>query len=199
VMGQNYFNAVVTEGQFPGTVHSGNYGAFLGEGGYLATLSQTLQTVSNQLYQLSFWLSNPTSLGTQQFMASWDGVAVLNLTNPPVLSWTNFQFVVTAADTNVFLQFAAENDANYFGLDDVTVMPVPPVGFGSATVNGSDLNLTWNSLSGLNYEVDETTNLVPAYWQSLATITTVTNVGRYADTNALNAAGQRFYRLLLLP
>jgi hypothetical protein len=106
---------------------------------------------------------------------------------------------VTAADTNTDLQFAAENDLNYFGLDDVSVTPVPPVGFGGVTANGSDLNLTWDSLAGLNYEIDETTNLVPACWQSLATITTATNTCCFVDTNALSAASQRFYRLVLLP
>jgi hypothetical protein len=199
VIGRNVYNAVVTESEYPYTVHSGNYGAFLGEGGYLATLTQTLPTVSNQLYQLSFWLSNPESMGPQQFIANWDGTEVLNLSSPPVMGWTNFQFLVTAAGTNTDVQFAAENDLNYFGFDDVTVLPVPPVGFESTTVTGGNLNLTWYSLSGLNYEIDVTTNLAPADWQSLATITAATNVCSFTDTNGMNAAGQEFYRLVLLP
>src|ERR1022692_2054365 len=43
------------------------YGAALGETGFLATLSQTLRTVSGQSYLLSFWLENPTSQPTQIF------------------------------------------------------------------------------------------------------------------------------------
>lgn len=82
VYGRYIFNVVTTDnGIAPPVeiVHSGNYGAFLGQGGYLATLSQTLPTVSNQLYQVSFWLDNPVAGDPQQFSANWDGTELVNL------------------------------------------------------------------------------------------------------------------------
>ncbi len=199
VIGNNYFNAVTTENVFPGVVHSGNFGAFLGEGGFLATLTQDLPTIPNQLYQLSFWLHNAVSGSGQQFIARWNGTNVLNLPSPPVFAWTNYQLLVTATGTNTPLRFLARNDPNYFGFDDVSVTPVPPVVFNPPAASGGNLQLAWNSLAGLNYEIQFTTNLAPVNWQWLGDVTASTNVCGLTDTNIFSAGIQRFYRLLLLP
>jgi len=199
---QSIFNVVTTDnGIYPPVdiVHSGNYGAFLGQGGYLATLSQTLPTISNQLYQVSFWLDNPEAGDPQQFIASWDGAELVSLFDPGVLTWTNFQFLVTAADTNVDLQFSERNDPNYFGFDDVSVTPVPPLDFEAVNFNGSDLLFNWYTLAGLNYEVQFTTNLLQTNWQPLAEITASTNVCSVTDSNIINGDCQRFYRLVIIP
>jgi hypothetical protein len=205
-IGNNIYNLVTTDDEFIGiteVVHSGNFGAFLGQGGHLASLSQSLFTVPGQRYQVSFWLDNPetgTNPQVQQFMANWDGTNLFAITNPPVFAWTNYQFVVTASGTNTVLQFLEENDPDYFGFDDVSVLPVPPVVFAgvSAGTNGPQFN--WDSLAGLNYLVQFTTNLVPACWQNLSTITAATNISSLSDTNPVIGVGQRFYRLeLLLP
>ena len=194
-----YYNLVATDFYFPGIVHSGNFGAFLGQGGYIATLTQNLPTLPNQTYQLSFWLNNPDSSSGQQFIARWNGTNLLNLPNPPVIAWTNYQFLVTATTTNTELQFAARNDPNYFGFDDVSVLAVPPVIFSGSAVNGSDLQLAWNSLAGLQYQIQYKTNLASVTWENLANVSATTNVTSFVNTNALNAASQRFYRLVLLP
>ncbi len=57
------YNGVVgttslTDGSGPDFIHSGNYGAFLGDTNP-ATLSQTIKTVPGRSYLLSFWLANP--------------------------------------------------------------------------------------------------------------------------------------------
>ena len=199
VIGNNVFNVVTTENVFPGVVHSGNFGAFLGESGFLATLTQDLPTVSNQLDQLSFWLNNPVSGSGQQFIARWNGTNVLNLPSLPVFAWTNYQFLVTAPAANTQLRFLARNDPYYFGFDDVSVTPVPPVVFNGVNVSGGNLQLAWNSLAGLKYEIQFTTNLAPVNWQSLASLTATTNVSGFVNTNILNAASQQFYRLVLVP
>ena len=199
IIGNNYYNAVTTENVFPGVVHSGNFGAFLREGGFLATLTQDLPTASNQLYQLSFWLNNPGSGSGQQFIARWNGTNLMNLLNPPVFAWTNYQFLVTAPGTNTQLRFLARNDPNYFGFDDVSVTPVPPVFFSGANISGGSLRLAWNSLAGLKYEIQFTTNLAPVNWQLLGDVTATTNVCGLTDTNVFTADTQRFYRLLFLP
>ncbi|MDR3456356.1 MAG: protease pro-enzyme activation domain-containing protein [Verrucomicrobiae bacterium] len=200
-IGTLVYNAVATEGQFAtgGIVHSGEYGAFLGEGGFRATWTQTLPTQPEQLYQLSFWLDNPLSGSGQEFIASWGGTNLVSLFAPPAFGWTVFQFVVAGAGTNTDLQFAARNDPNYFGMDDVSVTLIPPVALGSATFNSTDLQLVWNSLGGLNYEIQATTNLAAADWQSIGSITAVTNVCSFVDTNIVNAGDMRFYRLVLVP
>lgn len=195
--GHHVYNGVAPG--LPDVVHAGNFGARLHEGGYLATLTQTAPTTSNQLYQFSFWLDNPVSNSGQYFIARWDGLDVVNLSNPPVFAWTNFQFLVTAPGTNTQLQFLARNDPYYFGFDDVAVTPVPPVIISGANVSGGNLSLAWNSLAGLKYEIQSTTNLAPVNWRNRASLTATTNVSAFVDTNVLNAASQQFYRLVLVP
>jgi hypothetical protein len=100
----------------------------------------------------------------------------------------------------VQLQFAVESDSGYFGLDDVSVTPVPPLafmsyGYGSST-NG--FAVAWPSLAGLNYVVQYTTNLALGLWQDLCPIVATTNVTSCVDTNA-GGDGQRFYQLMLAP
>lgn len=197
IIGYLYYNVVATEADFPGIVHSGSYGAFLGEGGYLATLTQSLPTVASQKYLLSFWLSNPANGSGQQFIVRWNGTELVNLNAPPAMAWTRFQFVVTAGNTNAVLQFAGRNDANYFGLDEVSVVPIPPVAFGNVATSGTDLQFTWNALAGLTYQIEFTTNLAPVVWQNLTTLTAGTNVVGFVDTNVLPTGRQRFYRLVL--
>jgi hypothetical protein len=80
-------------------------------------------------YLLSFWLDNTTSGFGQRFQASWNGSALFNVTNPAAFSWTNLQFIVTAASSSTELQFGAENNPAYFGLDDISVTHIPAVAF----------------------------------------------------------------------
>jgi hypothetical protein len=199
ILGDFVYNIVATDADFPGLVHSGNFGAFLGQGGYAATLSQTLPTTPGQLYLVSCWLDNPKAGSVQQFSASWAGTNFASLTNPPAFTWTNFLFVTTATDTNTLLQFAAENDPNYFGFDDVSVTPVPPVTFAGFSPGTNVFQLAWNSLPGLNYQVQYKTSLAQAGWLDLGPIAAASNVTIFVDTNFLDDASQRFYRLELLP
>ncbi len=196
VIGNWVYNIVSTDDYYPGLVHSGYYGAFLGEGGSLATLSQTLVTIPNQRYLVSCWLDNPTNGLGQQFSASWNGTNFVTLASPPVLAWTNFLFVATATGTNTILQFAAQNDPNYFGFDDVNVTPVPAVAFAGFAVRSNGVQLTWNALNGLNYQVQYKTNLMQTGWLNFSAVAATNYLATFADTNA---AGQRFYRLALLP
>ncbi len=200
VIGNTIYNVVATGSDFPGIVHSGNYGAFLGELGYQATLTQTLPTVPGQRYLVSCWLNNPQAGPGQQFTGSWDGTSFVYLTNlPAIKNWTNLATVITASGTTSVLQFGAENDTNYFGFDDVSVCPVPPVNFNSLSVQGTGLQLSWFSLPALNYEVDYTTNLAAPDWTSLGSVTATTNVTTLMDTSVPNEDNARFYRLVLLP
>jgi len=192
-------NAVATDAEIPGVVHSGYFGAFLGQSGYAATLSQTLVTTPGQLYLVSFWLDNLASGNVQTFSASWDGTNFVNLDNPPVFTWTNFQLVATASNTNTVLQFAAENDVSGFGLDDVSVAPVPPVVFGDYGVVTNGFYMDWQSLAGLNYHVQYNTNLAQGGWLDLGPVAAFTNVTTFVDTNGTGAGGQGFYRLVLVP
>jgi len=198
-------NDYVDNGTYsPITPHSGTYYFLYTQSSPLAYLSQTLATIPGQTYLLSFWLTNVVgSVGSsnilEQFQVNWitnlTGTnTVLNLTNPPAFGWTNYLFTVTATGTNTTLQFAADNTPGFFGLDDITVTPVPSpavIGFSKRT-NG--FSLTWNSLTGLVYQVEYKTNLLQSGWKTNAIIT-ATNLTTSFVTNTFSADPRRFYRI----
>jgi hypothetical protein len=200
-VGGYIYNGVVSAADFPDAVHSGNDGAFLGDT-QVALLSQNLPTVPGQTYLLSFWLDNPVSGSPQQFLVNWNtNSAVANqiyyLNNPPVMAWTHLNFVVTAADTNTTLQFGAENPPNFFGLDDISVTPVPVPSFAALARNTSGLAFSWYSLAGVSYLVQYKTNLAQTGWINLSTNTATGETTTI--TNAIAADPQRFYRIRELP
>ena len=202
-IGPTVCNAVAADGElsnFPQVAHTGYFGAFLRQIGYAATLSQTLVTITGQQYLVSYWLLNPEAYSVETFDVSWNGASVTNLAleNPPAFDWTNFQFVVTAADTNCTLQFAAESDVSGFALDDVSVTPVP-LAIADYYVSTNGFQFDWPARTGLNYLVQYKTNLTQADWQDLCTCTAWTNVASFLDTNVTDACCQRYYRLMLAP
>ena len=157
--GTTVYDAVENTASGYQVVHSGLYGAFLGDN-QTATLSQTLATIPGQNYLLSFWLDNPVSGSVQQFAVNWNTTTLVSLSGPPAFSWTNFQFIVTGTGSSSVLQFAAENDPSYFGLDDVTVTAIPALTLRAATEVTNGFSLTWNTASGLVYQVQFSTNLL---------------------------------------
>jgi hypothetical protein len=196
------FNAVESlAGYYTNVVHAGDYGLLLGDTNP-ATLSQNLATQPGQGYFLSFWLENPTKGPRQQFWVNWNTNSsganqIYYLTNPPVFSWTNLTFLLTATRTNTGLQFGAENPTNYFGLDDISVTPVPAPSFVAASRATSSLRLTWYAVAGVNYQVFYSTNLASTNWLALGT-NTATDV-TLTITNNPGADRQRFYRIERLP
>ena len=73
------YNVVATDADFPGVVHSGNFGAFLGKDGYAATLSQTVPTIpASRTSFPSGWIIC-CAVGVQQFSAFWNGTNFASL------------------------------------------------------------------------------------------------------------------------
>jgi hypothetical protein len=210
LFGDTFVSGYIYDGVQPVTpnsnpVHSGNWGAFLGDN-RLAILYQSLPTCPAQAYLLSFWLINPTNGPGEFFEVNWNtnGLAFTNtifsLVGPPAFTWTNYNFVLTAAGTNTTLQFGAINPPNFFGLDDVSVTPIPVPSFVAAAVAGATNRLvfTWSALANVDYNVQYTTNLSQPNWLTLAAgLMASSNTLSFTDTNSLNAAPQRFYRISL--
>jgi hypothetical protein len=135
----------------------------------------------------------------ERFQVNWNGTTLMTLLNPPVMTWTNFLFPVTATGTSSLLLFGEEDNVDYFGLDDVSVMPLP-LTLKSAVITANSLNLTWIVATGLVYQVQYQTNLLQTNWVNLgnAITATITNLA-VTDTNALINSSQRFYRLQVSP
>jgi hypothetical protein len=182
-------------------VHSGLYGAYLGQRGSVATLSQTLPTVIGQPYHLSFWLQSFAQNGTNtpnEFLVQWNGHTLFDQTNLPVFGWTNFQFIVTGAQNATSLMFGFRNDSAAFALDDILLQPVPAPTFQSVTGNANSFTLTVNAVPEVTYQVQFTTDLILANWSALGPPMTATN-NVLTFTDALPANPQRFYRIATAP
>jgi len=198
----NIYNAVEGQGSGFDVVHSGNFGAFLGDT-QLASLSQTIATVPGQYYLLSLWLDNPGSGTGQQFILNWSTNAstpttLFSVTSPPAFAWTNLQFLVSATDTNTTLQIQAENYANYFGLDDIAVTPIPAPTFQTAVASGNDFLLCWLTAPGLAYQVQYKTDLAQLGWVNLGGSFVATNsTSTLLDSNAIRSAPKRYYRVVV--
>ena len=201
----NYiYNAVEYLADIPLAVHSGNFGAFLGDT-KIDTLSQSLSTVPGQNYLLSLWLDNPTNGGPQNFAVRWNtnspAVSTLYLlASPPAFDWTNLMFLVSATGTNTVLQFAAQNNDNFFGVDDVSVIPIPAVQFQTALPNAGNVTLSWLAATGLVYQVQFTTDLTQTNWTTLGAPIVATNSAvTVVDADAVPSSTQKFYRLVAAP
>ena len=206
-VGANIYNGVVSAGSFTdgsatNFIHSGTYGAFLGDSPQIGTFSQMLNTFPGQDYLLSFWLVNPTSGSVQQFLVNWNTNSlavnrIYYLTNPPVLPWTNINLVVTATGTNTTLVFGGQNDPGGFGLDDVTLIPIPAPSFTKFSKATNAFAFTWNTLAGVAYQVQYQTNLLNTNWLVLSNLTASASATSFTNDNFSDR--QRFYRIRRLP
>ncbi|SRR6266487_1507242 len=110
-------------GTFFGTPpHSGDFQAFFGPFGSHGFITQNLATIPGAPYTLDFWLAN---LGgpANFFSINWDGSTIFSLTDSSAFGYTEFTFDVTASTASTPLQFEFMQNASFFLLDDVTVIP----------------------------------------------------------------------------
>ncbi len=187
-------------------VRSGLYGAYLGEwvwNGYPAvgSLSQTVATTAKQQYLVSFWLTCvPDSQGmttNNEFAAKWNDSTLYAQTNLNAFGWTNLQFVVPATTTSTTLEFDFNNDPGAFGLDDVTVEPVPAPVFQSVAVTNGVVNLTWSSFPNVSYQLQSASSLSNPTWTNLVMVTAAGNLT--GTLQPVGLAPMQFYRVILLP
>ena len=165
-------------------VHSGLYGAYLGEyswNGYPAegSLSQAVATTANQQYLVSFWLTcvsdNQGTTAPNDFAAKWNGSTLYTQTNLGAFGWTNLQFVAPATSTSTPLEFDFNNVPGAFGLDDVTVEPVPAPILNTPVVSGGNITFSWNAFVNVSYIIQSTTNLDGSSWANLGSSILATN------------------------
>ena len=189
--------------------HSGTYFAALGHPTTLGSLSQTLSTVPGQSYLLSFWFFSPnapadsggqvSSSTPNELTCSWNGGVLFNQSNIPAYNyWSNEVFIVTASGSSTVLKFGERDDPWVLGLDDVSATPIPlPTVQRVSKVSKTAIALTVNSLPGLVYEIQYSTNLLSGNWFSLSTNTASGTT--LAITNSISANQYLFYRVVRLP
>jgi uncharacterized repeat protein (TIGR03803 family) len=76
----------------------------------------------------------------------------------------------------------------------LSLPPAPPV-FQTPTETNGTLTLTWSTAKGQTYQLQYRTNLNATNWTTLLSLTATNSTATASDT--LNAAGQRFYRVVL--
>ncbi|MGA2751073.1 MAG: protease pro-enzyme activation domain-containing protein [Verrucomicrobiota bacterium] len=182
-------------------VHSGLYGAYIGQSPTNGSLSQDLATRPGQEYLVSFWLTSVAYEGLTTpnlFAVSWNGSTLYDQTNLDAFGWTNLQFVVPATLKSTTLEFDFENDPAGFGLDDISVETVPAPVLQSATLSGGMITFTWSGIANLSYQIQSASNLSKPNWTNVATAVTAPGAVVTAS-EPVSAASQQFYRVILLP
>ena len=183
-------------------VHSGMYGAYLGESNIVGSLSQTVTTQPGQMYAISFWLTSLRYQGKTTpnvFSASWNGANLYAQTNLGAFGWTNLQYVVRATSAQTTLRFNFKNIPAAFGLDDITVEPAPAPVLQTATLAGGNLTFTWSATANLSYQIQSAASLSNPYWTNVAAAVTAAGNSVSASEPVGPTSSQRYYRVILLP
>jgi hypothetical protein len=182
-------------------VHSGLYGAYLGQTPTNGSLSQAVATKPGQEYLVSFWLTSVPSNGLtipNYFAARWNRSTLRALTNAGAFGWTNLQFVVPATAASTTLEFDFEADWGAYGLDDISVETAPAPVLQTAARTGGNITLTWSGLANLSYQVQSAGDLGNPKWANIGAA--VTASGNVVSASApIGTATQQFYRVILLP
>jgi hypothetical protein len=112
-------------GQASNGLWAAYFGSTKADGG--AIISQTLATVVNQVYLLTFDLANDNGglPASNSFAALIAGLPIFSSVNLPNEGYVHEQFSFVATSTATVLQFSAFNDQGYAELDNVGVSAVP--------------------------------------------------------------------------
>jgi hypothetical protein len=128
--GNTSFTFIATPGLLDGLLSNPNSGdrfAALGPVGSEGYLSQTFNDTAAQQLQLEFFLANNS--GTPNtFHVSFNDDLLLSLSNDGAHSFTDYVFVVMATGLDTLLIGGFRHDFGLFGLDDISVVPVPEPG-----------------------------------------------------------------------
>src|ERR1700744_2466365 len=90
----------------------GTYYSVWGNVGGDGMISQTIATTPGQQYNFSFWFASVGDVPSD-FSASWDGTALLSLTNPNTgVNWTEFTFSVTGTGNDT-VSFSGGDDPDW--------------------------------------------------------------------------------------
>jgi subtilase family serine protease len=201
----NIYNAnFVDDGTYTGYwPYAGVYFAALGQVSNLAYLTQPLSTLTGQFYLLSLWLANEAGATPNQFQIQWNPNAttsniIFNQVNMGTFDYSNLVFVVQATANLTTLKLGFRNDNDAFSLDNVSVKPVPAPTVQTSAVVNHTLQLGWNAIPGLNYQVQYKTNLLQTSWINLSTVITATT-SPMVFTDNFTFPVSRFYRVEFVP
>ena len=123
--GDGGYDTIVSSSSF---VHTGVYGALLGPINPQASLYQILDTIPGQTYSISFWLKNDGGITPDNdFTAYWGNTSNTLFSGQDLgdSPFTEYTYLQVASSATTQFGFSYFNFPSYFGLDDVSVAPVP--------------------------------------------------------------------------
>jgi len=104
--------------------NSGNIFAFLGPPGSDGFLSQTFPDTAGQTLQIEFFLASDGKT-PNDFHAMFNGNELLSLIDDAAHGYSDYVFEATASGLDTLTIGGFRNDHGFFGLDDVSVRPIP--------------------------------------------------------------------------
>jgi len=123
--GDSSFNEVIC----PGGAPQGSCYAIFGPFGDLGGIQQTLPVDNGLNYVVSFAFEADGGV-TSDFIATFDGVTLLNLVNPPASGFVTYTFAITTkpgSASNSVLSFQFRDDPGFLSLDAVSVAVPEPM------------------------------------------------------------------------
>jgi hypothetical protein len=138
------------------------------------------------------------STAPNTFAANWNGSALYAVTNVPAFGWTNLQYVVPATSSSSTLEFELNQVPGAFGLDDVSVEPLPGPVLQSASMTGGAITFSWIGSAGLSYQIQSASDLLDSTWTNVPTTVSVSG-NLVSATEPVGAASQKYYRVIQLP
>lgn len=106
---------------FATTPNSGSYSAFFGAVGTYNLISQTINTVVGDTYNLSFFLDNSGGPFSEAY-AQWGGTQVWDVQPAGTFGWNQFGVVLSATSASTTVTFGFEQVPSYFNLDDTSLV-----------------------------------------------------------------------------
>jgi hypothetical protein len=119
--GNTSFTGVNGPGNFSGVNPTdGDYQAFFGAVGSVGGIMQTVSTVAGKTYYVSYDLYNFGGIPSS-FSATFNGVTLSALNDPPAFGYSRHTFAATAAGSSANLVFGLRHDPSYYLLDNVSI------------------------------------------------------------------------------
>ena len=106
---------------FATTPNSGSYSAFFGAVGGYNIISQTINTVIGDTYNLSFALDNSGGPYSEAYV-DWGGAQVWDIQPAGTFGWNQLGLTVTATGSSTTVSFGFEQVPSYFNLDDTSLV-----------------------------------------------------------------------------